>query len=169
MLSVWKSHYTLTTYLSNIGGTLLVLDSESKYLFPITPRTNPGLAVVTRNGFEHAGVLGPIPQNLTRRGDQSESKDSISSAPEFLAAEAKQGGMPLFSLAVGGRGAARETRNQRQILANPSLGTFSANPSSGILSAGANPSSQILSDPISKSFAHPTIKSFTSPISKRFE
>ena len=49
---VEKSKLEIDTYLSNMGGALLVLNSESKYLFPITPRTNPGLAVVTRNGFK---------------------------------------------------------------------------------------------------------------------
>ena len=108
-------------------------NSRSKYLFPITPRTNPGLAVVTRNGFIALGVLRPNAQNLTRRGDQSESKDSISSAPEFLKVKAKQGEMPLFFMAVGGRGAARATKIYQNIFnqsepwhfsANPTLGTF---------------------------------------------
>ena len=85
----------------------MVLNSESKYLFPITPRTNPALAVVIRNGFRG---LRPNAQDQKRRGDQSESKDSISSAPEFLKVKAKQLEKPLFFMAVGGRGAARETK-----------------------------------------------------------
>ena len=92
------------------------------------------------------GVLRPIAQNLTRRGYQSESKGSISSAPDFLAVGAKQGEMPLFFMAVGGRGAARETNNRRNIFHQSEPWHFSANPRSKILSDPANPSSRILSD-----------------------
>ena len=82
------------------------------------------------------GVLRRNAQNLTRRRDESEAKESEFGRHGISEKEGKPMEMPLFFLAVGGPGAARRSifhsiffsdfgPNPSLGTPNPSLGTFS--------------------------------------------